>query len=115
MFGASCPVADAGTDGMILYPMSRYLLYIKNKKLHSDPQWEFADIHEAVINSVRVHSGDWNPSLGTYRAPAETKDCYRDSQGTPMWDTPELPANLASAMGRVHANLYAAQSGSPED
>ena len=108
----SCPVADPGTDAMVLYPMTRYLLAIKKLALEGDAKWDFATIRDAVIESVRGHRINWNTN--GYRSPADAKDCYLDSAGRKMYDFGLEPFNLDAAMGSVHANLYAL-TGNSED
>src|SRR3989344_1232831 len=108
----SCPVADPGTDAMVLYPMTRYLLALKKLALEGDAKWDFVTIRDAVTESVRGHRINWNTS--GYRSPADAKDCYLDSAGRKMYDFGLEPFNLDAAMGSVHANLYAL-TGNSED
>ena len=101
----SCPVADPGTDAMVLYPMTRYLLALKKLALEGDAKWDFVTIRDAVTESVRGHRINWNTN--GYRSPADAKDCYLDSARRKMYDFGLEPFNLDAAMGSVHANLYA--------
>ena len=101
----SCPVADPGTDAMVLYPMTRYLLALKRLALEGDAKWDFVTIRDAVTESVRGHRINWNTN--GYRSPADAKDCYLDSARRKMYDFGLEPFNLDAAMGSVHANLYA--------
>jgi hypothetical protein len=102
------PASDAGTDGMILFPIVRTMYLFRQRGLHTSPAFaaDYATIIARSRETADFALKDWNPEAGAFRAPAASRDHYVDVNGRSMHEAPQLPYNLSHSMGRALVHLY---------
>lgn len=101
--------SNVGLDGMILNPISRFLVLAKER-----PEifpYDVTSRRQAYVKAIKETLAyhqlkSWNASLGTYREHADCEEV--DSLGRRILNFDRLPFNLIAAMGRVQMNLYLA-------